>query len=176
MFFYVDDQKQSNEETVYRNYVNIIDDYSYPITEGQKLILSEEYQNAPELKWQWVYEMQGYYVQGTVVSDDSVEPVIEEYLRPVEYDSSKAIYDDETGKLKTIDGVSRMEFLGELTSSDGYAGNLMPKEDGTSIPPIKGYYPISVDNDGYGVWLYLCTKDEIDAANIYDTELGLSEN
>ena len=166
IFFYVDEQTTVNEEIVEKNYVNMIDSYSYPVMPGEQLTINEEYSNAPVLKWEWVHEVLGYYVQATVSEDESVEIVIEEYLRPVEYDTSKAIYDNETGKLVSVNNVARADFLKELTDKDGYLGN-----NGSSV---NSYYPIAVDENGYGVWLYLCTKDEIDAANARDTEIGLT--
>lgn len=171
VFFYVEDQKTANGETVPKSYVNLFESYEYVVLEGQNLTLKESYQSAPALMWEWVYELQGYYVMGSVSSEEGAETVIEEYLRPIQYDSSKAVF-DEHGMLIAVNGKSLQEFLAELTAADGYEGSLAVAEGEAPVSPVKGYYPIDVDESGRGVWLYLCQKGEIDAANVYDTELG----
>lgn len=183
IYFYVDDTKAVNfidganttTEVMNRVYVNEIDEYTYTILGKNTLTLGEEYANAPLLKWEWVYDVLGYYVQGTVTSTD-VD--IDEYLRPISYDYEKATFtdnagdDDETNNdnpdtLLTVDGEKTVaEFLAQLSKTDGYESDI------NYSGVVNGYYPVSVDANGKGIWVYLCNESEVLAANQIDTILG----
>lgn len=167
MYFYIDTAMVRNNEYMERVWVSSTAGYTYTIFPGGQLFMNEAAQNVPALKWMWVYDVLGYYVKGTQTDSGSVE--VSEYIRPIEYDYDEINTTfDEEGNLVTIDGqTSAAEFLLELTETDGYAGVI----DGQTSP-IDGYYPIDIDENGYGVWLYLCTYDEIAANTEIDTALG----
>lgn len=167
LFFYVDTSKTRNNETMERIYLGNQDSYTYLLFSHATLMLTESVHNDALLKWQWVYDVLGYYVQGTW---DGTSMTVTEYLRPIEYNYDDSVTTfDSNGNLKTIDGtLTAGEFLYQLTQTDGYDGAILP----TQAPNSGGYYPISVDENGNGVWAYLCTYSEIMLNTIYDTELG----
>lgn len=163
LFFYVETAAVRNEETVQRVYVTATGGYTYTVLPGTELVLSEERANDVLLKWQWVYDMLGYYFVGTV--DETGVVTVEEYLRPVEYDLDNATFTTD-GLLETVDGTTTTaEFLAQLSASDGYEGDVTATD-------MAGYYQVSVDDNGYGVWVYLCNWQDILAATQYDTALG----
>lgn len=172
LFFYVETQSVRNGETMDRVYLNSMSSYTYTLFSKSKLSLTEQTHNDAPVKWQWVYDMLGYYVLGTMTEDGSFHAM--EYLRPVEYDYDKATFDyvsDADGKvhleLKTVDGVTTVEeFLAQLSKTDGYANDI-----GTQ--PTNGYYPVEVDEFHHGVYVYLCSYTDVEMATRYDTDLGL---
>ena len=119
--------------------------------------------------------MLGYYVLA-VPGEDGTAMSVYEYLRPIEYDYDEAtvtLVTDENGELQmelsTIDGtMTPEEFLVEVSRADGYAGEIDPTKK------QYGYYPVVIDDDGYGVWAYLCNYSEIEKNTQYDTALGLA--
>lgn len=165
IYFYVDDSQIINGEVVDRIYVNETDEYAYTVLGKNTLVLNETYHSDAYLKWEWVYDVLGYYVSGSVKDNGSV--TIEDYMRPVVYDYDKAMFDS-NGNLLTVEGgTSKAEFLQELFETDGYAGRTV------TTPTAKGYYPVVVDEDsGYGIWLYLCTKSEIEYATGWDNQIS----
>ena len=164
LYFYVDDQHTSNGETVQRVYLNSKSKYNYMLFGSGKLSLTDSYHNDVQLKWHWVYDVLGYYVLAQM--DDSGTVTVEEYLQPIEYSYDEATF-HEDGALETVDGsVTAEEFIVQLSEKDGYAGVVDPAAG------INGYYPVEVDENGYGVYAYLCTYDEIRAEMDYDTQLG----
>ena len=169
IYFYADTSESVNGEIVDRVYVNEIDEYIYTVAAKNTLILGQDYANAPLLKWEWIYDVLGYYVQGTVTSGGAD---IDEYLRPIAYDYEKATFtepasESEAAQLLTVDGeTSVQEFLAQLSETDGYSSDI------NYAGKVNGYYPVSVDANGYGTWVYLCNKSEILFANQYDTYLG----
>ena len=170
LYFYVDTQAVRNEETVERVYLNSLDSYTYTVFGQGELTLTEKIHNGPQLKWQWVYDVLGYYVLGAWSEERGTLSELE-YLRPIEYDYDAATTtfhaDTETMELKTVDGeTTPEEFLVELSKTDGYEGQIDPEKKKGS------YYPVDVDEDGYGVYAYLCTYAEIEAATMYDTALA----
>ena len=181
LYFYVDTQQVRNNETMERVYLNNQDSYTYTLFSNGKLMLTEEMHNAAQLKWQWVYDVLGYYVYGTEVKDSEGNTTvnISEYLRPIEYDYDEAtttFATDEQGKLvmelQTVDGKTTVDkFLVELSKKDGYDGTI-----DVSKKLDSGYYPVDVevDKDGnrYGVYAYLCNYSEIELATHLDTALG----
>ena len=166
IYLYVDAASTKNGETVQRVYLNSKDSYTYLVPSQNKLILREEYHNDARIMWMWVYDVLGYYFQGTV--NDTVVAE-EEYLRPVEYDLDRATF-DRSGRLKTVDGTTTLaQFLTKLSATDGYAGSIDPAS------AVNGYYPVDVDETGKGIWLYLCNWAEIQQEMETDIALGSAE-
>jgi hypothetical protein len=169
MFFYVDANQTRNGEVMNRVYINTRDSYTYSLLSHSQLVLSSERSNDAVLKWQWVYDMLGYYFLGTVTETTAVDNSkavvsnVEDYLRPVEYDLDNATFAD--GMLSTVDGVTTEEFLEQLSLMDGYKNDITA----TDLP---GYYQVDVDESGYGIWVYLCNWAEIQQATTYDSQLG----
>ncbi len=167
LYFYIDDAVTRNNETTDRVYINSAEDYSYTVLSKQKLLLGND-GNGASLIWEWVYDVLGYYFYGTVTDSSSAQ--ITEYLRPIEYDFDLATFNN--GWLETIDGkISAMDFIEDITGKDGYEGvvtSYFVDYDG------KVFYPVSVDDNGTGVWIYCCTLSEIEYENVVDTGLGNS--
>ena len=178
IYFYADTGYTSaSGENVSRVYLGAsqTDGYTYTILPGQKLTLTETYYNDVPIKWMWVYDMLGYYFRGTVTT----EVTVDEYLRPIEYDYTQAVFDEDEnsdtyGRLLTADGLSRADFLLKLSGADGYEGTIgtSVKVGGADGAPDLVYYPVEVDEDGYGVWAYLCTREEIEEGIAYDNLLA----
>lgn len=177
IYFYVDANVERNGESLERIYLNSRDSYTYTLFSQGTLTLTDTYHNDNQIKWQWVYDVLGYYVLGSKTSAGDV--IISEYLRPIEYDYDAATMEyvtetDEKGneiltmEMKTVDGTMTLEeFLVELSGTDGYEGKIDPEEMLES-----GYYPVDVDENGNGVYAYLCSYAEIELATVYDTYLG----
>lgn len=198
LFFYVETSDVINEETVEKVYLTNGSGYDYTVIGKGNLTLTESYHNDAQIKWEWVYDVLGYYVMGNfktavdfdslqgtggpeVIMDPSSSVEVLEYLRPIEYEYDPAMTTFEekdingrTVKLvKTIDGTKTVrEFLAEITAHDGYPG-VQGIVDGVSTPCTpEGYYPVVIDEKGNGIWLYLCNYSEIEAATLFDTEQG----
>lgn len=171
LFLYVDTPMSRNDETMDRVYINSQDSYVYTLLGGQSLTLTDTIYNAARLKWHWVYDVLGYYVLGMSVSEgESVS--VQEYLRPIEYDydSANTVFEMKAGvpgKLLSVNGQTADEFMVELSKADGYKGTIDPAQKLKS-----GYYPVDVDEDGYGIYAYLCNYGEIAQATQFDTMLG----
>lgn len=170
LFFYVDAAANRNGEAVEQVYVNTRDSYTYSVLSKSELVLSQERSNDAQLKWQWVYDVLGYYFLGSVTQVENtndgtttLEPSVADYLRPVEYDLDAATFTD--GRLATANGLPVDEFLEQLTAADGYPGTYTESA-------YPGYYQVSVDEEGYGLWLYLCSWAEIQQETNYDNQLG----
>lgn len=168
------------EERVERIYLGASEDdsYTYTVLPGQKLTMEEDYCSDVPLRWEWVYDMEGYYFRGTVDENAEDAVVVSEYLRPIVYDYEQAVFErDENspayGQLLSVDGVDTDKFLLQLSEADGYAGTIR-EEDAVSIGG-KLYYPVETDNSGYGVWAYLCTLDEVEEGIAYDTALAAAD-
>ena len=126
-----------------------------------------------------MYDVLGYYVQGNLVTlsdgQNTKAVAVTEYLRPIEYDydqATMAYVTDASGnttmELKTVDGVrSPEEFLVDFSKTDGYTGEIDPTK-----MLETGYYPVDVDENGNGVYAYLCSYAEIQQNTAYDTALG----
>lgn len=169
LFFYVDTQYTRAGESMDRVYINTRDSYTYSVMGYNELVLTQERTNDASLKWQWVYDMLGYYFLGTVTQTDvegqlSVNANITDYLRPVEYDLDKAVFTD--GLLTSVDGVTTEELIAKLSQTDGYKKNLEAAEN------MPGYYKVDVDENGYGIWVYLCNWAQIQQATTFDSQLG----
>ncbi len=192
-------QETTYQETVSRVYIGATEEngYSYTVLPGQKLHLEETYYNDVPIKWMWVYDMLGYYFRGSVVSaqedpdSEASAMIVEEYLRPIEFDYPSAVYDreeflpdsetlnQEYGQLQTADGLSRTAFLEKISLSDGYRGTINAEEP-VIIPNEETnqagyYYPVDVDEKGYGVWAYLCTSAEVEDGIDFDNQIAEQE-
>ncbi len=172
IFFYVDAPYYRNNERMERVYVSAYSSYIYTLFPQSDLVLTESVQDSHPLEWEWVYDVLGYYVMGQFDSTQATMDV-DEYLRPIEYD-----YDiltttfDEYGFLTTTDGqTTTAELLAAISANDGYEGEIDADQRNGA-----GYYPVCVNDDGYGVWAYLCTYDEIVDNSAYDTQVGTGEN
>lgn len=171
LYFYVETPSVRNGESMDRVYINTKDTYSYTVLSKGELVLSEQRSNDVLLKWQWVYDMLGYYFVGTVSETENasdagmiVSANVEDYLRPVEYDLDTAVFTD--GALTTANGMETAAFLQQLSKTDGYVGEIVASD-------WPGYYKVSVDEEsGYGIWIYLANWAEIQMATAYDSELG----
>lgn len=163
MYFYIDRAQLINGEYVEGIYVNDSESYAYKLRPASDLVLTEEYQSDAYLKWEWVYDLLGYYVKGTM-SGESFEAI--DYMRPVEYDLNAATFSEE-GELLTVDGTTTKEaYISKLLRTDGIQGNAVPE-------PVNGYYPIAVDETtNTGIWLYLYNEEEIARAAAWDTAIA----
>lgn len=163
LFFYVEDQDMVNGELVERSYLTTNDTYTYTLFGGNSLTLTDAYHNDSPLKWCWVYDVLGYYVLGQA-QENTV--AVEEYLRPIEYDYDSATFDAE-GNLLTVDGTTSVDsFLNTVSQTDGYSGTI------SAANMVGRYYQVDVDENGYGVYAYLCTYAEVEENTEYDTALG----
>ena len=173
LFFYVDTSTVRNGETMDRVYISQKSSYTYTIAPHSALELSETVKNGPLIKWMWVYDVLGYYVWGQK-NVESNDVTVSDYIRPVEYayDPIYTTFDDK-GNLSMVDGTTTVAtFLENLTKADGYNGDF----DKTNLPTtVGGYYPVSINSEGYGVWLYLCTQSEIQAHGNTDANLGSNQ-
>ena len=183
LYFYVDTNMSRNSEIMDRVYINSREGYTYTLFQNGSLTLSEQVSNAPQLRWHWVYDVLGYYVlaQATTVettqngkTTSETKMTVYEYLRPIEYDYDAATVtitesgDTVTAKLSTVDGSMDPEvYLWALSKKDGYQGEIDPQKKLSN-----GYYPVDVDDTGYGVYAYLCDYSEIQTNTLYDTKLG----
>ena len=166
LFFYIDTSVMRNGENIEKIYINKSNSYTYVAFPYSELDLNEGSNNAPILKWEWVYDKLGYYVLGTATNNGGV--TVEEYIRPIEYDydEMKTTF-DANGNLLTIDGTTTAEeFLTLFSATDGYAGVI-----DVTQKTAGGYYPVAV-KDGYGVWAYMCSYSELQTAAAEDTEWG----
>ncbi|MBO5068751.1 MAG: hypothetical protein J6C37_00060 [Roseburia sp.] len=152
------------------------ENYVYTILAGQKLTMNDIYYNDVPIKWEWVYDMVGYYFRGTVNDSAETAVTVDEYVRPIAYDYEQAVF--ETGTEKSVHQLVKIgetavsDFLTEISSEDGYKGNIDVAEAVTVGNQI--YYPVEIDSNGYGVWAYLCTQEEVEAGISYDTGLANS--
>ena len=172
LYFYVDTTASRNGESMDRVYISNRNSYTYTILPENNLVLTETMHNGPLIKWEWVYDVLGYYVVGQSVetTEGYTEVNVSEYIRPIvyDYDETKTTFNSDSS-LATIDGAkTALAFLKEITAKDGYAGTI----DENTTPTTNGYYPISVDANGYGVWLHLCTYTEIQQNIADDTDIG----
>lgn len=178
LFFYVDTAMYRNGEAMERVYISSQEAYTYTVFGQGALTLNESMHNDAQLKWEWVYDVLGYYVTGTLDSASGAV-AISEYLRPIVYDYDAATLTTETvtnadgstvtvPKLATVDGTTTLpEFITQVSQTDGYAGVI-----DTESVTAAGYYPVQVDESGYGVWAYLCTYSEIEKSMLDDVSLS----
>ena len=183
VYFYVETPYYRNGEMMDRVYVSSNSGYAYTVFPDSEINITETSQNAPALKWEWVYDVLGYYVLGTIKENTTVivegmeniptAPTylveINEYIRPIEYEYDPILTVFNTdGTLRFVDGIQTAnEFMVELSKTDGYVGTIDPQKK-----TANGYYPVYVNSEGYGVWAYLCTREEIAQNSNEDTQLG----
>ena len=169
VFFYIDDMVYRGGEHTPRVYLNSVETYSYTVLPAQNLVLGTN-GNGASLMWEWVFDVVGYYFYGTVTTATNAQ--VSEYLRPVEYVLDKATFRD--GVLETVDGTTTpAQFVEALSEDDGFEGVVT-----TTVTAADGrvYYPVTVDDAGQGVWVYLCNWGEIEYETMVDTRLGSAED
>lgn len=183
-FFYVDKPGIKNGEQVDRFYINNTEDYTYTVFSEGSIRISEDFSNVPELKWQWVYDVLGYYVRAN--DDGNGTFIVQEYLRPIEYDFDSATFEPlaitvsgeesdaviNTKRIATVDGERTPEkFLADFSKNDGYAGQIVVEGENLTETVVtadgKKYYEVAE-----GVYAYLCDYQEIEDATVFDTVLG----
>lgn len=195
LYLYVEvTDEATNTKT--RHYINSLSGYLYTVAAGQTLHITDvertlsanEAQNKNTLHLQWVYDMTGYFLLGTVTENNNTITVAgktadtqPEYLMPVTYDLDRAQFETD-GKLRSVSEyqtttngtsgyatTSRGDYLKRLFEQyiSGYNKNAKPYDDKTTI--VRGsYYAVDVDETGYGVWLYLPDQDAIKKAEEWD--------
>lgn len=169
LFFYIDDTSYRGGEHTPRVYLNSVESYAYTVLPKQSLVLGQNGNGSP-LMWEWVFDVLGYYFYGTVM--EGSEPQVSEYLRPVEYIYEQATFRD--GVLETVDGTTTpAAFVEKLSAHDGYEGIVTE-----TVTDSRGrvFYPVTVDDTGRGVWIYLCNLGEIEYETAIDTRLGSSDD
>lgn len=201
LYLYVEvTDEDTNTKT--RHYINSLSGYLYQVNANQTLHITDvertlsanEAQNKNTLHLQWVYDMTGYFLLGTV--DETGAKVTgkaadtqPEYLMPVTYDLDRAQFDTK-GKLYSVSEyqtntngtagyatTSQEDYLKRLFDQyiSGYNSNAKPYDKITTI--VRGsYYAVDVDETGYGVWLYLPDKAAIEAAAEWDQNTAKREN
>ena len=162
---------ESNKETVARRYLTNSTAAPYTVLSMGQLTMSDDFCTVDTpIYWEWVYDLLGYYVRLEPTDDGGV--IEKEYLRPIVYDYDKATF-DENGKLATVDGEYFEKFLLKLSETDGYLNNFTAgteKYAGTDGSSITYYIVDKEVNAASFTAIRLLTKQEIAAANAWDTE------
>lgn len=179
IYFYVPAAAKESDKTADRVYLSTYGGYSYRVMPKSTLLLTADSAADAPVRCQWVYDLLGYYVYGTLDKDnklitakqiaehkrEDVEAPV--YIRPVEYDYDKAIFQDD--KLLTVDGNKVDDFVKDLLAADGY-------KNADTITKVGDYYAVNTtgtsETEQTGLWLYLCTQTEIEAATELDTCIG----
>lgn len=183
LFFYVDTHMTRDGETMDRVYLNEYEGYTYTVFGKGQLTLTEQMSNAPQIKWEWVYDVLGYYVMANPIKDGTgniISMGIQDYLRPIEYDYDEAttvFSTDADGnqvvEIKTVDGkTSPQQFLAELALKDGYGDQFGVSNLVYSDADKAYFYKIDVDEDDNGVYAYLCDYSDVQYHTQWDTALG----
>lgn len=200
LYLYVEATDEATN-TKTRHYINSLSGYLYTVAAKQTLHITDaetlsanEVQNKNTLHLQWVYDMTGYFLLGTVDKTGAkvtgkAADTQPEYLMPVTYDLDRAQFGTD-GKLSSVseyqtntNGTAgyattrREDYLKRLFEQyiSEYNSNAKPYDDKTTT--VHGnYYAVDVDTTGYGVWLYLPDKAAIDAAAQWDQNTEKSEN
>ena len=171
IYFYVPAEAKESDKTADRVYLSTYGGYSYRVMPKSTLLLTADSAADAPVRCEWVYDVLGYYVYGTLDKDgqlitrrEGVEAPV--YIRPVEYDYDKATFQDD--RLLTVDGVNVEDFVKELLAADGY--------EGAGTVKNGEYYAVNTTgtsgDEQTGLWLYLCTQTEIEAATVLDTRIG----
>ena len=179
IYFYVPVEAKESDKTADRVYLSTYGGYSYRVMPKSTLLLTADSAADAPVRCQWVYDLLGYYVYGTLDKDnklitakqiaehkrEDVEAPV--YIRPVEYDYDKAIFQDD--KLLTVDGDEVDAFVKALLAADGY-------KNADTTTKVGDYYAVNITgtsgSEQTGLWLYLCTQTEIEAATELDTRIG----
>ncbi len=168
-------ENESKKETVARRYLTNGTAAPYTVLSRGQLTMSDDFCSVDTpIYWEWVYDLLGYYVRvsSTPASDGSVVEM--EYLRPIVYDYDKATFDG-NGNLATVDGEHFEKFLLKLSETDGYLNIFTENNAIQDSTTGAKYYIVDSDNQdalGYYTAIRLLTKQEIAAANAWDTEQG----
>lgn len=137
LYFYLEESAEVNGETLDRMYLHDDNAYYYPLIGSQIVDNSGEAHSDVELKWEWVYDLLGYY---TIVQKDADGYCSETaYIRPVQYTYENATYNFETGELATLKisedtVITGAEFILNMLETDGFqmgkhtAEGFVPKE------------------------------------------------
>jgi len=171
IYFYVPAAAKESDKTANRVYLSTYGGYSYRVMPKSTLLLTADSAADAPVRCEWVYDVLGYYVYGTldekgqlITGREGVEAPV--YIRPVEYDYDKAIFQDD--KLLTVGEVKVDDFVKALLAADGY------KDAGKT--KVGDYYAVNTTgtsgDEQTGLWLYLCTQPEIEAATVLDTRIG----
>lgn len=171
IYFYVPAAAKESDKTANRVYLSTYGGYSYRVMPKSTLLLTADSAADAPVRCEWVYDVLGYYVYGTldekgqlITGREGVEVPV--YIRPVEYDYDKAIFQDD--KLLTVGEVKVDDFVKALLAADGY------KDAGKT--KVGDYYAVNTTgtsgDEQTGLWLYLCTQPEIEAATVLDTRIG----
>ena len=179
IYFYVPAEAKESDKTADRVYLSTYGGYSYRVMPKSTLLLTADSAADAPVRCEWVYDLLGYYVYGTLDKDNQLitaEQIAEHkredveapvYIRPVEYDYDKAIFQDD--KPLTVDGVKVDDFVKDLLAADGY-------KNADTTTKVGDYYAVNITgtsgSEQTGLWLYLCTQPEIKAATELDTRIG----
>lgn len=179
IYFYVPAAAKESDKTANRVYLSTYGGYSYRVMPKSTLLLTADSAADAPVRCEWVYDVLGYYVYGTL--DENKQLITAEkiaaskrkdveapvYIRPVEYDYDKAIFQDD--KLLTVGEVKVEDFVKELLAADGY-------KNADTTTKVGEYYAVNTTgtsgSEQTGLWLYLCTQTEIEAATVLDTRIG----
>ena len=179
IYFYVPVEAKESDKTADRVYLSTYGGYSYRVMPKSTLLLTADSAADAPVRCEWVYDVLGYYVYGTL--DENKQLITAEkiaaskrkdveapvYIRPVEYDYDKAIFQDD--KLLTVDGDKVDAFVKDLLAADGY-------KNADTTTKVGDYYAVNITgtsgSEQTGLWLYLCTQPEIKAATELDTRIG----
>lgn len=172
IYFYVPAAAKESDKTADRVYLSTYGGYSYRVMPKSTLLLTADSAADAPVRCEWVYDVLGYYVYGTldtkgqlITGREGVEAPV--YIRPVEYDYDKAIFQDD--KLLTVGEDNVEEFVKALLAADGY-------KNADTTTKVGDYYAVNTTGtsgtEQTGLWLYLCTQTEIDAATELDTCIG----
>ena len=172
IYFYVPAAAKESDKTADRVYLSTYGGYSYRVMPKSTLLLTADSAADAPVRCEWVYDVLGYYVYGTLDKDgqlitgrEDVEAPV--YIRPVEYDYDKAIFQDD--KLLTVGEVKVDDFVQALLAADGY-------KNADTTTKVGDYYAVNTtgtsETEQTGLWLYLCTQTEVEAATVLDTRIG----
>ena len=200
LYLYVEvTDEATNTKT--RHYINSLSGYMYQVNANQTLRITDaeltqkenEKQDKNTLHLQWVYDMTGYFLLGTVTENGTkvtgkTEDTQPEYLMPVTYDLDRAQFETD-GKLRSVSEyqtntngtagyatTSREYYLKHLFEQYAKEYNIKAAAYDKNTKSYGNYYAVDVDATGYGVWLYLPDKAAIDAAAKWDQNTEKSEN
>lgn len=178
IYFYVPAEAKESDKTANRVYLSTYGGYSYRVMPKSTLLLTADSAADAPVRCEWAYDVLGYYVYGTL--DENKQLITAEkidehkrkdveapvYIRPVEYDYDKAIFQDD--KLLTVGEVKVEDFVKALLAADGYKN--------ADTTKVGEYYAVNITgtsgSEQTGLWLYLCTQPEIKAATVLDTRIG----
>ena len=195
LYLYVEvTDEATNTKT--RHYINSLSGYLYTVAAKQTLRITDaelslkenEKQDKNTLHLQWVYDLTGYFLLGTVTEKDSTITVTgkaadtqPEYLMPVTYDLDRAQFGTD-GKLTSVSeyreatenspagygSFDRKNYLKTLFEQYAKEYNIKAAAYDENTKSYGNYYAVDVDANGYGVWLYLPDQDAIKKAEEWD--------